>query len=153
MIRFFILALALISTTPAFAQSFSCRIGTRPACLDYGDTVCSSTGKCVDANAACFDTYQCNYEGFTCRSNVTECVEEHDDLLRKHNKLVRDYNDLLERNNELVSDYNALLERNNELVSDYNALLERSKRAQSLAEDTERCVRWATTLNDAQSCY
>jgi hypothetical protein len=88
MIRLVILALALALTAPAFAQSFSCRIGTRPACLDYGDTVCSSTGKCVNANAACFDTCQCDYEGFTCRSNVTACVEKYDDLLREHNDLL-----------------------------------------------------------------
>jgi hypothetical protein len=139
MIRLVAVALALALATQTHAQSFSCRIGTRPACLDYGDKLCSSTGKCVNANAACFDTYQCNYEGFTCRSNVTDCVEKYDDLLNRHNKLVDDYNDLLGRNTELVSDYNDLLES--------------AKRAQSDAEDAGRCVRWATTLDDAQSCF
>ena len=58
-----------------FGQSFTCRIGQDAACLDWGDTVCSSSGMCVDANAACFDAYQCDYKGFTCKSNVDECVE------------------------------------------------------------------------------
>lgn len=124
MIRYFVLALALISSVPAFGQSFSCRIGSTPACLDYGDKVCSSMGKCVDANAACFDSYQCDYEGFTCRSNVTECAEEYDDLLDRHNDLVRDYNELLED----------------------------AKRARSEAENTELCIQWATTLSEAQGC-
>lgn len=123
--RFSVLVLALISSAPADAQNFSCRIGTTPACLDYGDKVCSSMGKCVDANAACFDSYQCGYEGFTCRSNVTECADKYDRLLSEHN----------------------------DLVSEYNDLLARAKRAQSNADDAERCVRWATTLDEAQGCY
>lgn len=86
------LILALTLTSPALGQSFSCRIGTEPACLDYGDKVCSSSGMCVDQNAACFDRYQCNYEGFTCKSNVTECTVAHDNLLRKHNDLVDEFN-------------------------------------------------------------
>jgi len=80
----------------ARAQDFSCRIGTQPTCLSYGDKVCSSSGMCVDQNAACIDSFQCNHEGFTCKSNVTECVEAHDALLRTHNDLVDDFNDNLE---------------------------------------------------------
>lgn len=125
MIRFSVLALILFSGTPVLGQSFSCRIGTTPACLDYGDKVCSSMGKCVDANAACFDSYQCNYEGFTCRSNVTACVEKYEDLLDEHNDLVEDYNDLLAR----------------------------AKRAQSDAEDAEFCVGMANTLDEAKACF
>ena len=91
-----ILLLAVTFAWPALGQDFSCRIGTQPACLDYGDKVCSSRGMCVDQNSACFDQNQCNYEGFTCKSNVTECVEAHDTLLRKHNDLVDDFNENLE---------------------------------------------------------
>jgi hypothetical protein len=119
------MALVLAFVPHANAQNFSCRIGTSPACLDYGDQVCSSNGKCVDANAVCFDSYQCGYEGFTCRSNVTECADK----------------------------YDLLLNENNDLVSEYNDLLARAKRAQSDADDAERCVRWASTLDEAQGCY
>ena len=101
-----ILLLALTLASPALGQDFSCRIGTQPACLDYVDKVCSSSGMCVDQNAACFDKYQCNYEGFTCKSNVTECVEAHDTLLRKHNDLVNDFNEIL----EIVKDMAARLD-------------------------------------------
>lgn len=101
-----ILLLALTLASPALGQDFSCRIGTQPACLDYGEKVCSSSGMCVDQNSACFDKYQCNYEGFTCKSNVTECVEAHDTLLRKHNDLVNDFNEIL----EIVKDMAARLD-------------------------------------------
>lgn len=119
-----ILLAALTFTSPALGQSFSCRIGTQPACLDYGDTVCSSSGMCVDRNAACFDKYQCDYEGFTCKSNVTECVEAHDALLRKHN----------------------------ELVDDFNENLEIAKKMATRLDDIESCLIYASTLEDAQLC-
>lgn len=83
------------------AQSFSCSLGDRPACLGYGDTVCSSRGKCVSQDAACFESYQCNYEGFTCKSNLTECAQEYDGLQTRFNALVTDYNDLLEDSREI----------------------------------------------------
>lgn len=118
----FLLALTLAS--PAFSDSFSCRIGTQPACLEYGDEVCSSRGMCVDRDAACFDQYQCNYEGFTCKSNVSECVEAHDTLLRKHNELVDDFN------------------KNLEMAKDMAARL----------DDIEGCLILATTLDAARLC-
>ncbi len=125
MIRVVVLAMTLLSSAPAFGQSFSCRMGTTPACLDFGDTVCSSRGKCVNQDAACFDSYQCDYQGFTCRSNMTECVEDFESLQDRHNELVRDYNDLLDD----------------------------AKRMESEAQDAALCVQWASTLAEAQSCY
>ena len=83
-----IMLLVIAIELPALGQTFFCRIGTEPACLNYGDTVCSSRGMCIDRNVVCFDQYQCNYEGFTCKSNVAECIEAHDTLLSKHNELV-----------------------------------------------------------------
>ncbi len=118
------LLLALTLASPALGQDFSCRIGTQPACLDYGDTVCSSRGMCVDQNAACFDKYQCNYEGFTCKSNVTECVEAHETLLRRHNDLVDDFNENLE------------------IAKDMEARL----------DDIESCLIYASTLEAARLC-
>ena len=119
-----ILLIALSLAAPALGQDFSCRIGTQPACLDYGDKVCSSSGMCVDQNAACFDKYQCDYEGFTCKSNVTECVEAHDALLRKHNDLVDDFNENLE------------------IAKDMAARL----------DDIESCLIYASTLEAARLC-
>ena len=119
-----ILLLALTLASPALGQDFSCRIGTQPACLDYGDKVCSSRGMCVDQNSACFDQNQCNYEGFTCKSNVTECVEAHDTLLRKHNDLVDDFNENLE------------------IAKDMAARL----------DDIERCLIYASTVEAARLC-
>lgn len=119
-----ILLAVLTLASPALGQSFSCRIGAQPACLDYGDKVCSSSGMCVDQNAACFDKYQCNYEGFTCKSNVTECVAAHDDLLRKHNQL----------------------------VDDFNENLGIAKRMAARLDDIESCLIYASSLDAAKLC-
>lgn len=124
LLRYTLLLLALALPSSSLGQSFSCRIGAQPACLDYGDKVCSSSGMCVDQNAACFDKYQCNYEGFTCKSNVTECVAAHDDLLRKHNQL----------------------------VDDFNENLGISKRMAARLDDIESCLIYASTLDAAKLC-
>ena len=86
------LILAMLSTSAFAQQNFSCSWGKQGACLDYGDTVCSSSGKCVSADAACFSSYQCNYEGFTCKSNLTDCADQYDSLIAKYNTLVNDHN-------------------------------------------------------------
>jgi hypothetical protein len=119
-----LIALFLIPTGVSAQQGFSCSYGDRGACLGFGDTVCSSSGMCVDQNAACFDKYQCDYEGFTCKSNVTECVEAHDTLLRKHNDLIDDFNENLE------------------IAKDMAARL----------DDLESCLIYASTLEAARLC-
>lgn len=122
--RVSIAAIALTLAAPAMGQSFSCRIGTEPACLGYGDTVCSSSGMCVDRSAACFDQFQCNYEGFTCKSNVTDCAAAHDKLLRTHN----------------------------ELVDDFNENLETARRMADQLDEIGSCLRFASSLQEAQGC-
>lgn len=124
MIRGLLLALTLIPTGVSAQHGFSCSYGDRGACLGFGDTVCSSSGMCVDQNAACFDKYQCDYEGFTCKSNVTECVEAHDTLLRKHNDLIDDFNENLQ------------------IAKDMAARL----------DDIESCLIYASTLEAARLC-
>ena len=99
-----LIALFLIPTGVSAQQGFSCSYGDRGACLGFGDTVCSSSGMCVDQNAACFDKYQCDYEGFTCKSNVTECVAAYDKLLGENNTLVDEYNGLLKKHKELATE-------------------------------------------------
>lgn len=129
--RFVFVAALMSLGSSATAQSFSCRIGTQRSCLEYGDTVCSSSGRCVADNAVCFDRYQCNFEGFTCASEVTECVDEYNDLLRTHNRLVGDYNDLLE-------DRDDLRDAGRELI-------------RNLA-DLRACLQFASTLESARTC-
>jgi hypothetical protein len=128
----------LLLTLPAHAQSFSCGIGDRPSCLGYGDTVCSSQGKCVGQNAQCFDSFQCNYEGFTCRSNVTSCVDDYDELLRTHNTLVREYNDLLDERDELREDLRDLVNIASDLEDDL--------------QNVEACLLYASNLDQARFC-
>lgn len=113
------------------AQNFSCSLGTQPACLDYGDKVCSSLGKCVDQSAACFDAYQCDYEGFTCKSNVTEIADKF---------------------NNLISDYDDLVGRFNSLLSDHDDLIAKARRISTNYEDYVTCIDDAYDLDEAKSC-
>ncbi|ACM03923.1 hypothetical protein [Cereibacter sphaeroides] len=145
MIRAVILLGVLSMATPVMGQSFSCSMGARPACLGFGETVCSSSGMCVNQNSACFDRYQCNFEGFTCRSNLTECVDRYERLLREHNDLVRDYNALL-------ADHRTLLSTHNDLVDEYNQNLAITRRLRSELADVETCLILARTLEDARLC-
>ncbi len=140
-----LIALVLIPTSVSAQQGFSCSYGDRGACLGFGDTVCSSSGMCVDQNAACFDKYQCNYEGFTCKSNVTECAEAYDKLLGENNTLVDEYNDLLKKQKELATDFDEMITAARALKSDYDRL------ETSLA-DMETCLLYASTLDDAKLC-
>jgi hypothetical protein len=78
----------VLSASNAGAQSFSCPIGKNAACLDYGDKVCSSRGKCVTSDAVCFDSYTCNFKGFVCKSDLDDVVENHDAVVMKYNTLV-----------------------------------------------------------------
>lgn len=125
------IALGVLLAGPATAQSFSCRMGTEPACLDYGAKVCSSQGKCVDSDAACFSSYQCNYEGFTCKSNLTEVIAEHDDLVAKYNELLGTYKDL-------TNEFDGLLEDARKVAQSHDAL--------------KACLLSASTMDDVLTC-
>jgi len=135
---------SLLGASAAISENFSCSFG-RGACLGYGDTICSSNGKCVDSSALCFDAYQCGYEGFTCKSNVSECISDYNDLLSKHNGLVNDYNELLGRNRELVDDYNELVGSTKRLRGDLED-------AEDAIRNLKSCVSYASTLAEAQDC-
>ena len=112
-------------------QTFSCPYGSQPSCLDYGDKVCSSLGKCVDESAKCFSAYTCGYEGFVCKSELDDVADEYQSLFSKYNSLINEYNDLLARHKRDVQDYNDLQESHSNLVF---------------------CVARADTLDEAQNC-
>ncbi len=92
-----------------------------------GKTVCSSSGKCVSSDAQCFSSYQCDYEGFTCKSNVTDLAEEYDGLQIRFNSLVGDYNVLLEDSREMRAAFQRTIsdleETKDELASTRSDLL------------------------------
>lgn len=123
----------------AMAQSFTCSYGKQPACLDYGDKVCSSFGKCVSDNAICFDSYTCDYQGFTCKSNLVDLAGDYDDL-------ADDYNELLRKAKSLESDFDSLLSKSRMLATDYDGLADQFETAQS-------CVEYADTIEEAQGCF
>lgn len=137
-----LLALGSVSAVP---QSFTCPYGKQASCLDYGDKVCSSYSKCVDQNAVCFDSWQCNLEGFTCKSNVTE-------IAKKYDALVDDYNELLGKSRALANDYDQLVEDRRSLADEYDDLESRQHKLESSIEDMKSCIRSADDLDDAQSC-
>jgi hypothetical protein len=125
-------SLIFVAASPIGAQqTFSCPYGTRAACLDYGDQVCSSLGKCVDEDAKCFSSFTCNYQGFVCKSDYEEAVDAYNGLLNRFNTLTNDYNSLLQRFNENVDDYNELLGRHTELTT---------------------CLAYADTLEEVKNC-
>ena len=128
----------LLIAVSANAQNFSCSYGKRGACLGYNDKVVSS-------DAICFDSYTCNYEGFTCKSNLTDLGDDYDGLVGR-------FNDLVAKNGRLIDDYNILLEENNDLVDDYNRLLRTSRELEDELNDLKRCLLYSNNLDDAQSC-
>lgn len=129
--RALLLVAFALASGPAWAQTFECRMGQNAACLDWGETVCTSQGMCVSKDAACFDSNQCDYKGFACKSDVDQCVEAHD-------KIVRDYNTLL-------ADYESLRSASDELVRSHDKL----KRE---LEELQDCLSFASTLVDAERC-
>lgn len=137
MLRLVLVATLLIAGQVS-AQNFSCGYGKRASCLDYSDTVCSGLGKCVASTSSCFDSYQCDYEGFACKSSVTSCVEDYDDLVGK-------YNSLLSANGDLVDRYNSLL-------SDYDDLLRKAKTLANSLDSIKGCLVYADDLDEAQAC-
>ena len=141
----FAFLIAIASATPIFAQSFSCNMGGQPNCLNYGDTVCSSQGMCVGKDAACFDKYQCDYDGFTCKSNVTECVRANDELLNKNNGLIDEYNLLLKKSKALAAEHDQLL------INFGNVTTERDNFEVELS-DAKACMQRVSTLDEAASC-
>lgn len=97
-----IVLVVTVTGTSSYAQNrFSCSVFERGACLGSSETVCSTYGKCVDEDATCFSSYTCNYEGFVCKSTLTNAVGEYDEL-------VEEYNDLLGRKNELAAGFSSL---------------------------------------------
>ncbi|MEC7762926.1 MAG: hypothetical protein VX874_13560 [Pseudomonadota bacterium] len=156
-----LIALALLMA-PGHAhaqQTFSCSYGDRAACLGYGDTVCSSQGKCVSQDAACFSSYQCNYEGFTCKSNLTECADEYDGLQSRFNALVDDYNDLLEESHEIRDDFRSTLfdlEDTRDALSNARSELfyvtQQREEDLSALEDLRDCIEDLGQTDDAIDC-
>lgn len=74
------LLIVVIGPSHLAAQSFSCSMGKRAACLDYSDKV-------VDGSAQCFNSYTCDYNGFMCQS-------DHNDYVKKAKSLLTTYEGL-----------------------------------------------------------
>jgi hypothetical protein len=108
----------------AMAEDFSCRMGTRGACLSYGDSVCPNRAKCVDKNAQCFESYTCGYGGFVCKNEI-------DELARKCQTIASDYDDL---------------------AAEYKDLLDEHTKLRRRLSDMQLCLASASSLNEATYC-
>jgi hypothetical protein len=93
------LAVFVSASTAAHSQeSFTCRYGTQPACLDTLDQICDGiSGMCVKKRAICFDEFACGGFGssasdFVCKKKAEEVVDE---LEREFKKMQRAYETVL----------------------------------------------------------
>ncbi|MFN5997181.1 MAG: hypothetical protein ACK47C_00635 [Paracoccaceae bacterium] len=129
--RSLLMVAVVLASGPASGQTFECRMGQNAACLDWGETVCTSQGMCVSKDAACFDSHQCDHKGFACKSDVDQCVEAHD-------KIARDYNTLL-------AEYETLRQAGEELATSHDRL-ERE------LEELKGCLASVSTVEDAENC-
>ncbi len=140
------LLMALIGLCgPVAGQSFQCRIGQDAACLDWGETVCSSGGKCVNESAACFDAYQCDYKGFACKSDVDQCIEAHDKIARDYNALLADYETLRSAGQQLAESHDVLQSDLQELRRDVREL-------EDARAEVQACLATAQSVTDAKLC-
>jgi hypothetical protein len=142
---FSIVTFMLVGTL-AQTQSFSCPFGTEAVCLDYGDKICSSRGKCVTSDAVCFDSFTCGFDGFVCKSSLSEVISEYEDLIEKYNKLVREYEDLR-------FDYNQKIVSKKSINDKFMEVVDALEIALSEREGLANCVSNATNLDEAKGCY
>ena len=163
---FIFFTLIILPFGPVIPQSFSCSFGTTAACLDYGDKICSSMGKCVSNDAVCFSSFTCGYGGFVCKSTLEDLADDYDKLRNNCNNIVNEYEDLRDRFNSLVSkfnnlndEYSDLLDRHNNLVGEFNDLNSNySSAIQNLEEKQDAlfeyrsCVGSSNSLTEALSC-
>ena len=126
-IMFFLVGILIHFNVSAYEQNFSCPFGSTGTCLDYGDKVCSTFGKCVGRNAVCFDEYTCGFGGFVCKSDYESLSLRFDTLVMEYDTLVMEYNLQLEKQKRLLNSHSELLEKYNNLVDEYNQLLMRNK--------------------------
>jgi hypothetical protein len=133
-----LLTLSLTLSFGAIAEKyFSCSSGS-PSCLNYGDTVCPSTAKCIEKSAICFDSNTCPYQTFTCKLNYDNLNSDYDSLKSSCDKTTEKYNDL-------VDGYNSLLNKWKNIISEYDDLEDKYR-------DLESCVSNAYDLDNAKNC-
>ena len=118
---FFIISLNTFVTSSALG-AFTCSFG-QPACVDYSE-------KIVDANATCFSSYTCGYDGFVCSSDYEELRSRYNEMLSSaqdtrmnYSSVIDEHNDLVGRFNNLQYDYATLLEEHKNLLLRYNTLI------------------------------
>jgi len=101
--------------------AFTCSYG-QPACVNYSEKV-------VDADATCFSSYSCGYDGFVCSSDYEQLRNQYNELLSSaqdvrmnYSSTIDEHNALVGRFNNLKYDYEILLGEHDNLLLRYNTL-------------------------------
>ena len=121
------------------AESFSCPLGSDPACLDYGAVVCKSMAKCVSDDAVCFESFQCGYQGFVCKSKLDDAIEEYENIYRQAKFLEKENATF---RNELIN-----------IESEFTNARDESDKLKREFSELSLCVESAATLHDTKSCF
>jgi len=130
------------------AGNFSCGLGGQGACLDYGDTICSSRGKCVSDDAICYNKNTCGFgfdNGMVCKKDFNELVEEYNELLNNYRTLSNNFD-------STANNYKSLLNQYNDLVESFNDMRQLAIDRQYKLNNRESCVQNAATTADAKNC-
>ena len=120
----------IITSNTVLAQSFSCSMGDRPACLGYGDKVVSS-------DATCFSSFTCS-GNFVCQSDLQDVIYKNSNLVDEYNELVRKCNDKNDTIQELLDVNEQALRRARDNESKYN--------------DLSSCVLYSSNHEEAKNC-
>lgn len=109
-------------------------------------------GKCVSDSAVCFERYQCNYQGFVCKSDLTECAEQYDSLLARFNTLVGDYNALLETGRELQLSLETTLNDLEQARDTVRIVRDDLFDTQAKLDDLRTCIQGVDAAEDPTVC-
>jgi hypothetical protein len=122
--------ITIITSNTVLAQSFSCSVGARPACLGYGD-------KMVSSDSTCFSSFTCSGD-FVCQSDLQDVIYKNSNLIDKYNELVRKCND----KNDTIQD---LLDVNEQA-------LRKARDNKSKYDDLSLCILYSSNHEDAKNC-
>lgn len=116
----------------AYDTAFSCPYGKEGACLAPDDMICSSPAKCVSSDTVCFDSNTCDSSGFICNSQYKTLETEYNEVAGICRTIAAEFDDLEIKHGDLVNEHNDLLRRQKII---------------------KICVVYASTIEEAQSCY
>ncbi len=151
--------LAAFIPSIAMAQNFSSGIGTRPSCRDSGGVACSGIEGWVNVSTICYEESECDYQGFTCKSNYTAYKEAYDELRDQYNELLDEdievrgkCNELLERHKGAVEHIENLEHRLEEAQYELDVVYYDLQRSRDAYDTLQSCVKSLGRFDNPQDC-